>query len=51
MSLEGLFSAIVVATGSTLFGHFEEGTPKLRRLFRWASYLGVVALLYQTFIA
>jgi len=47
-SLEWLCSAAVVATGSTLFGHFEEGTPKVRRLSRWLGYLGVVALLSKT---
>jgi hypothetical protein len=44
-SLEWSFSAAVVATGSTLFGHFGEGTPKWLRLSRWAAYLGVVGLL------
>jgi len=44
-SLEWLCSAAVVATGSTLFGHFEEGTPKARRLSKWLGYFGVVALL------
>jgi hypothetical protein len=47
-SLEWFFSAAVVATGSTLFGHFEEGAPKWRRLSRWAVYLGVVGLLSKT---
>ena len=45
---EWFFSAAVVATGSTLFGRFEGGTPKWRRLSRWVSYLGVVALLSKT---
>ena len=48
MSSEWFFAAAVVATGSTLFGRFEEGTPKLRRLSRWVVYLGVVALLSKT---
>jgi hypothetical protein len=48
MSLEWFFSAVVVATGSTLFGHFEEGATKARRLSRWAAYLGVVALISKT---
>jgi hypothetical protein len=30
MSLEWFSSAIVAITGSTLFGRFEEGTPKWR---------------------
>ena len=47
-ALEWFFSAAVVAAGSTLFGHFEEGTPKVRRLSRWLGYLGVVALLSKT---
>jgi hypothetical protein len=48
MSLEWFSSAAVVATGSTLFGLFEEGTPKLRRLSKWATYLGAVALISRT---
>ena len=48
MSLEWFFSAAVVTTGSTLFGHFEEGAPRSRRLSRWAIYLAVVALLSKT---
>jgi hypothetical protein len=37
-----------VAAGTTLFGHFEEGSPTWRRLSRWAAYLGVVGLLSKT---
>lgn len=48
MSLEWFFSAVVAATGSTLFGHFGEGVSKSRRLSKWATYLGVVALLSKT---
>jgi hypothetical protein len=44
-SLEWFCAAAVVAAGSTLFGHYEEVTPKVRRLSRWLGYLGVVALL------
>jgi hypothetical protein len=47
-SLEWFFSSVVVATGSTLFGHFEEGTPELWRLSRWLTYLGEVALISKT---
>ncbi len=43
MSLEWFASATVAVTGSTLFGPFEERTPKARRLLRWAAYLGVMA--------
>lgn len=45
---EWFCAAAVVAAGSTLFGHFEEGASKARRLFRWLGYLGVVALLSKT---
>jgi hypothetical protein len=48
VSLEWFFSAAVVAAGTTLFGHFEEGVPKWRRLLRWAAYLGTVAVLSKT---
>ena len=48
MSLEWFSSAVVVATDFTLFGRFEEGTPKWRRLSRWVSYLGTVALISKT---
>jgi hypothetical protein len=46
--LEWFCAAVVVAAGSTLFGHFEEGTPKVRCLSRWVGYLGMVALLSRT---
>jgi hypothetical protein len=48
MSWEWFSSAAVVAAGSTLFGHFEEGAPKWRRFSRWVAYLGVVALISKT---
>ena len=48
MSLEWFASAAVGAAGTTLLGRFEKGTPKARRLLRWAVYLGVVALLSRT---
>ena len=47
-ALEWFCAAAVVAAGSMLFGHFEAGTPKARRLSRWLGYLGVVALLSKT---
>jgi hypothetical protein len=34
--------------GFTVFGHFEEETSKWRRLSKWATYLGTVALLSKT---
>ena len=46
--MEWFCAAVVVAAGSTLFGHFEEGTPKVRCLSRWVGYLGMVALLSRT---
>jgi hypothetical protein len=45
MSLEWFLSAVVSVTGSTLFGHFEEKTPRWRRLSKWAAYFGATALL------
>ncbi len=48
MALEWFSAAMVAVTGSTLFGHFEKGTPRARRLSRWAAYLGVIALISRT---
>ena len=45
MSLEWFFASVIVAAGSTVFGHFEEKTPLWRRLSKWAIYLGLTALL------
>jgi hypothetical protein len=48
MALAWFSAAMVAVTGSTLFGPFEEGTPRARRLSRWAAYLGVMALISRT---
>jgi hypothetical protein len=44
-SLEWVVSAVLAVAGITVFGHFEERTPKWRRLSKWAFYFGVTALL------
>ncbi len=44
-SLEWFVSAMLAVAGITLFGHFEEKTPALRRLSKWALYFGVTGLL------
>ncbi len=46
--MEWFFSAALVAAGTTLFGHFEEGVLRCRRLPGWAAYLGTVAGLSET---
>jgi hypothetical protein len=43
--LEWFVSAVLAATGITVFGHFEEKTPGWRRLSKWAFYFGGTALL------
>jgi hypothetical protein len=43
--LERLLSAVLAATGITIFGHFEEKTPRWRRLSKWAFYFEGTALL------
>lgn len=45
VSHEWLFSAVVAVAGFALLGHFEEGTPKWRRLSKWAAYVGASALI------
>ncbi len=45
MSLEWFVSAVVSVLGFVIFGHFEEGTPKARRLSKWAAYFGATALI------
>jgi hypothetical protein len=42
--LEWFLSAVLAATGITVFGHFEK-TPRWRRLSKWALYFGGTALL------
>jgi hypothetical protein len=43
--LEWFVSALLAATGLSVFGHFGEKTPLWRRLSKWAFYFGVTALL------
>jgi hypothetical protein len=45
MSLEWFVSAVLAATGLTVFGHFEEKTPLWRRLSKWAFYFGMTGAL------
>lgn len=45
MSAEWFLSAVISVLGFTLFGHFEEKTPKWRRLSKWAAYFGMTALI------
>ena len=40
MCKEWFLSAVLIATGATLFGHFEVKTPPAKRLAKWAIYLG-----------
>jgi hypothetical protein len=41
MSLEWFVSAVLAATGLSVFGHFEGKTPLWRRLSKWAFYFGM----------
>ena len=40
--------ASIFAVGSILFGHFEEGTPKWRRVTKFFVTIGLVALISST---
>jgi hypothetical protein len=40
--------ASIFAVGNVLFGHFEEGTPKWRRVAKFFLVMGLVALLSAT---
>jgi hypothetical protein len=42
-------TAIIFAIGNILFGHFEEKTPKLRRVTKVVLVLGMVAALLARF--
>ena len=40
--------ASIFAVGNILFGHFEEGTPKWRRVTKFFVTIGLVALISST---
>jgi hypothetical protein len=40
--------AMMFAVGSIVFGHFEEGTPKWRRVLKLFVFTGLVALISST---
>ena len=42
-------TAIIFAVGNILFGHFEERTPKWRRVTKVALVLGLVGILSERF--
>lgn len=48
MSLEWFLAATVTALGTTLYGQFEAGSSKQRRLLRWGMYYAITALLGRT---
>ncbi|HEY4036028.1 MAG TPA: hypothetical protein VGL94_18880 [Ktedonobacteraceae bacterium] len=45
MSLEWFLCAVIIAVGSTAFGHFERGTSLPKRLARWFGFLLITGLL------
>jgi len=47
MWLEVAVMASVFAIGSILFGHFEEGTPKWRRLLKFFLFIGITILITE----
>jgi len=48
MEIELLLIMVVMLQGFLFFGHFEEKTPKRRRLLKWAIYIGVALLIGAT---
>lgn len=48
MCLELALASGIVALGSILFGRFEEGTPRWRRVRKLVSFLGITALISAT---
>ena len=48
MWFELFIAAVILAPASIVFGHFEEKTPKWRKLLKVAIFLGVTALLSAT---
>jgi hypothetical protein len=48
MWLEVTIMASIFAIGNILFGHFEEGTPKWRRLLQFFLFIGVTILITET---
>jgi len=48
MWFEVAIMASIFAMGSILFGHFEEGTPKWRRLLKFFLFIGFTILITKT---
>ncbi|MEP7273607.1 MAG: hypothetical protein ABI882_19070 [Acidobacteriota bacterium] len=48
MWLDVALVATIFAVGNILFGHFEEGTPKWRRVAKVVVMLGITALISAT---
>lgn len=48
MCLEVAIMASVLAVGNILFGHFEEGVPKWRRVVKFFLFIGLSALISVT---
>jgi hypothetical protein len=48
MCLEVTIIASIFAIGNILFGHFEEGTPKWRRVTKFFLVVGIVILITET---
>ena len=48
MWMEVAVMASIFAIGSILFGHFEAGTPKWRRLLKFFIFIGITILLTET---
>ena len=48
MWLEVAIIASIFALGNILFGHFEEGTPKWRRVTKFFLVVGLVILITET---
>jgi hypothetical protein len=47
MWLEVAIMASLFAIGNIFFGHFEEGTPKWRRLLKFFLFIGVTILITE----
>jgi hypothetical protein len=48
MWLEVAIMASLFAIGNIFFGHFEEGTPKWRRLLKFFLFIGATILIAET---
>ena len=49
MWLEVAVITCIFAVGNILFGHFEEGTPKWRRVAKLFIFVGIAILITETF--